>query len=544
MDIIQSLCPDSDLWRIVLVSPQKDRIILHLEPLTREAQCPVCGTLSQRIHSHYLRQPWDLVWSNWPVQLYIVARRFFCDCPDCPRIIFSEPFPQILKYYAHRTTRLQAILLEMAHSGSAEGAARLARTLGYVTCGESLRQLQRQETLIIQEPRVIGLDEFALYESPQISYGTIIVDEERHHPIAILDNDQAEPVAAWLTLHPGIEIITRDRDQAYAAAARLARPEATQVADRFHLVQNAADALKALYKSHSWQLTLTPEPIQPATNEPASSPEVFSTNKETRKPTPAKQARWEEVHKRFAEGQSKKRIAWELGMGRMTVRRYLAQDTPPINMPRQFGQTKVSSFLNYLKQRWEAGYHDGRQLYQEIVNLGYQGKISQVYNTLRTWRTDKPIHLSQLQSPRPLSRWLLRSQDRLKTAEKAELEKILNLNPSLANGYQLKEQFINIIRGQDISGLYNWLQEATNSNLKPFQGMVASIRQDFEAVKNALLLPWSNAQCEGQICRLKLIKRMGYGRAKIDLLRQRVLHRSIFKTSGILLKSDTELSLV
>jgi hypothetical protein len=85
-----------------------------LEPLIRQAHCPVCGNLSRRIHSHYLRQPWDLVWNNWPVQLYILARRFFCDCPDYPRIIFSEPFPKTLKYYAHQMERLQAVLLEMA----------------------------------------------------------------------------------------------------------------------------------------------------------------------------------------------------------------------------------------------------------------------------------------------------------------------------------------------------------------------------------------------------------------------------------------------
>ena len=129
MDILQSLCPDPSLWRVVLISPRQDRIVIHLEPLKREACCPVCGTLSRRVHSHYLRQPWDLAWSSWPVQLFVRARRFFCDCPDCPRIIFSEPFPQTLKYYGHRTLRLQKVLLEMAHTGSAEGASRLARTL-------------------------------------------------------------------------------------------------------------------------------------------------------------------------------------------------------------------------------------------------------------------------------------------------------------------------------------------------------------------------------------------------------------------------------
>jgi transposase/DNA-binding CsgD family transcriptional regulator len=525
MEIMQTLCPDPTLWRLVLVSPHPDRIVLHLEPLTREAVCPVCGTLSRRIHSRYLRQPWDLVWLNLPVQLYILARRFFCDCPDCPRRIFSEPFPRILKYYAHRTLRLQEVLLEMSHTGSAEGAARLARTLGYRTGGDSLLRLQRQEQLLIREPRVIGLDEFALYNHPQISYGTIIVDVERHCPIDILDSDQAEPVTAWLCRQPGIQMINRDRDQAYAAAARLARPEALQVADRFHLTQNVTAALKSLYKAHSWQLTATPPPDQPDPGEKqVTTPTV-------RQPTPAKQARWAEVHKRFAEGKSKKRIAWELGMGRMTVRRYLRQDAPVATLPRQGGRTKIGAFLNYLRQRWEAGCQDGRQLYREILQMGYQGKITQVYNAVRFWRINPPTRYSQLRPAPPLARWLLRSQEKLQEAEKTELRQILDLNPALDQGYQLKEQFLQIIRERDLAGLSNWMQRAAASSLKPFQGLATSIQKDWEAVRNALLLPWSNAQCEGQICRLKLIKRLGYGRAKIDLLRQRALHRPLLTAS-------------
>jgi hypothetical protein len=310
------------------------------------------------------------------------------------------------------------------------------------------------------------------------------------------------------------------------------------VADRFHLVQNATDALKALYKSHSWQLMPTTQP-----NLTTIRKQEVSSNPEIPKPTPAKQARWKEVHKRFAAGQSKKRIAWELGMGRMTVRRYLRQDSPHINLPRHYGRTKIGAFLTHLKQRWEAGCQDGRQLYQEILKMGYQGKISQVYNALRAWRTNQPIHYSQLKSAPPLARWLLQSKEKLKAVEQTELEKILELNPSLATGYHLKEQFLQIVRGRDISGLNNWLQGAATSGLKPFQGMVASIHKDLEAVKNALLLPWSNAQCEGQICRLKLIKRLGYGRAKIDLLKQRVIHRFIARNSTISLKTGVELVL-
>lgn len=181
-----------------------------------------------------------------------------------------------------------------------------------------------------------------------------------------------------------------------------------------------------------------------------------------------------------------------------------------------------------MKQRWEEGCHNARRLYREIQKAGYQGKERTLYYALQDWRKGQntaKLSASSPESPSPLSRWLLKSADKLKEEEKAGLEPILQLNPLLAAGYHLKEQFQKIIHDRDVAGLDIWLQNALTSGIKPFQGLVSGIRQDLTAVKNALLLPWSNAQCEGQICRLKLIKRAGYGRAKPDLLRQRVLHR-------------------
>ncbi len=195
---IETLCPDTSIWQIVLISARSEIYVIHLEPLKKEARCPICGTLSQRIHSHYLRHPWDLPWSIRPVQLWITCRRFFCDSPDCSRQIFAEPFPQALKPYARQTTRLETVLLELAHLGSAEGAARLAKFLGFLTSGDTLIRLERQETFVPLEPRVIGVDEFALQKRPEMNYGTIIVDEERHLPIDILNSDQMEAIAALL----------------------------------------------------------------------------------------------------------------------------------------------------------------------------------------------------------------------------------------------------------------------------------------------------------------------------------------------------------
>ena len=495
---IQSLCPDPSIWRIVLISPHKYQIIIHLEPHQKEAHCPICGTLSQRVHSHYLRHPFDLSWSGWPVQLWIICRRFFCDCPDCPRSIFSESFPEVLKYYAHRTYRLQTLLLEIAHASSAEGAARLAKALGYPISSDALLHLQRQETLVIQEPRAIGLDEFSLRKSPYINYGTLIVDLDRHRPIEVLDSDQVEPVAEWLKSHPGIKIITRDRDESYATAGRLAAPSAIQVADRFHLVRNAGEVLKRLFRSQSWKM-------------PHLDPKLI--------PTPHKIALWEEANKRRSEGESRQTIATGLGLCTATVSRYLTQDRPPTRTPRLI-HTKIGPFLSYLQQRREEGCYGTRQLYEEIIKMGYQGKLTKVFMALRHLREGQDLP----KPPPPLLRWLLRPSCTLKPEEHQDLNQILLLNPTLAEGYSLKEQFVEIIHQGAISDLYQWLKDAASCGLKYFERMAYGVQKDLEAVINALVLPQSNAQCEGQICRVKLIKRAGYGRAKTDLLRKRVLH--------------------
>jgi transposase len=102
---------------------------------------------------------------------------------------------------------------------------------------------------------------------------------------------------------------------------------------------------------------------------------------------------------------------------------------------------------------------------------------------------------------------------------------LLEVNPELAKGHHLKESFQRFLVERDLEALDAWLQEATESGLKPFEALAKSFRQDYQAIKLALSTPWNNGQCEGQNCRVKLIKRQGYGRAKLDLLRQRVLHR-------------------
>ena len=251
----EPLCPSPKVWRLGFIAWLHNHIIIHLEARREFVPCPQCGIKSSRVHSRYQRRPRDLPWSSWPVQLVVHTRKFFCDNRRCLRRIFTETFPGVLAPYARQTKRLGQALLELVHSSNAEAAAQVGRFLGYPASPDTLLRRQRQEQFHSPIPRVLGVDEFALRRG--CTYATILVDLERRRPVDILEGKQAQPLTQWLQDHPGVDILTRDRAQAFALAGRTGAPAARQVADRFHLVHNVGEALKKLLRSHRW---IAPEP--------------------------------------------------------------------------------------------------------------------------------------------------------------------------------------------------------------------------------------------------------------------------------------------
>ena len=504
----EPICPGLHLWHISCIVPQSDRIILCLQPLRNSVGCPLCGSPSSRIHSRYYRKVWDLPWAGWPVALLVRARKFFCDVPECPRRIFTESFPNALAPYARRSERAKAALLELVHASNGEMAARVAKLLGFVTSPDTLIRLQREESFALPTPRVLGVDEFALRRGR--TYATLLVDLERHRPIDLFEGRNAAPFTRWLQDHPQVEVLARDRAWAYALAGRIALPQALQVSDRFHLVYNVGKALKELFHSRRWQI---PE---------RSGPEAAKAKE--RKSTPAKQARWEAVQQRKNTGASVSAIARELGMNRQTVSKYLAADQVPLHGVRPPGPSKVRPYLSYLRGRWIEGQHSARQLYHELVQRGYLGTERQIRKAVHPWRS---IPGPPPKRAPPLHWLVLRPYQDLSGSELERLDWILQANPVLNRGHRLKEEYQRILRQHDVAALDDWLGAAAGSGISQFQTVARGMRKDYVAIQAAFTTPWSTAQCEGQNCRVKLIKRLGYGRAKTDLLRQRVLHRLV-----------------
>ena len=411
---------------------------------------------------------------------------------------------------------------ELTHASNGESAARVGGLLGYVTSPDTLIRLQRQEQFSELTPKVLGVDEFALRQG--CTYGTILVDLEKHQPVDVLEGKQAEPLTQWLRDHPRVDVLARDRAEAYALAGRIGAPSAQQVADRFHLVHNVGDALKEVFRSGHWEIPAPPTGTAPVV--PAIPTELTPPVKK-RKPTPGKQALWQAVQGRKDSGLSNSAIARELGVNRKTIPKYLAADQPPAYRRSLKRRTRLAPYLPYLRQRWEEGCHNASMLYGELAARGYIGAGTRVKEAVRPWRSKSPQPGQKSQGNSDNYWLLLKPFSQLKDADQPELARILEANPVLAQGYHLKGSFQQLVAQRDVEGLDVWMEQAAASGLAPFRSLATSFRRDYEAIKMALTTPWSTAQCEGHNCRVKLIKRLGYSRAKLDLLRQRNLHRRV-----------------
>jgi len=210
---------------------------MMLRTLRPAVACPSCGTLSRRVHSRYLRAIADLPWEGVAVTIRLRTGRFFCADDGCMKRIFVEPLPQTVSRYGRRTCRSRQAL------GGAAGA-RLARQLGLLVHRSTLLRVlrQRRSLAVPVTPRVLGIDDWASRKGRR--YGTILCDLERGGVVDLLPDGERTTVENWLRLHPGIEIVSRDRDSTYSQAVRQAAPQAIQVADRWHLLRSCSETLR------------------------------------------------------------------------------------------------------------------------------------------------------------------------------------------------------------------------------------------------------------------------------------------------------------
>jgi transposase len=250
--ILTRLLPDATMLRLEAcdIDDATAQITLRVRSTQATVPCPLCGTLARHIHSRYERTLADLPWAAYRVCLQLRVRKWLCRNRACPRRIFTEQLPTVAAPWARRTLRLAQRLVALGVALGGTAGVRLGHAWDLVVSRNTvLRGLRRQPLPALPTPRVLGVDDFA--RRKRQTYGTILVDLARRQPVALLPDRTAATFAQWLQEHPGVEVIARDRSTAYAEGARHGVPAATQVADRFHLLQNLREALNQVFTTHA-----------------------------------------------------------------------------------------------------------------------------------------------------------------------------------------------------------------------------------------------------------------------------------------------------
>lgn len=543
-DVSSCLLPDPTCLQLKHLEASSNKIIAIVATARPEAFCPLCDAPSDRVHSHYVRQVADLPWVGVSVKLELHTRRFFCFNLACERQIFTERLPSVVVPYARRTLRLADVLTLIAFALGGEAGSRLAEGMGLVTSPDTLLRLIRgTPENEYPTPRILGVDDWSWKRGH--TYGTILLDLERQVPVEVLPDREASTLATWLKEHPGVLIVSRDRGGTYAEGVRLGAPGTIQVADRFHLVKNLGDLLQPLLTRHllavrklsqekmSNDLDRRKEP-EPLIKGPGQiSPRLAALQKAR---ADERFARYEQVLALREQGFSFQAIGERLGMGPSTVQRWVATGCFPQRKTREQG-SQLDRFLPYIQQRRSQGCYNMVQLHQELCDKGYQGSydgmrhiLLRVFPKEQPWQRTPPL---KEQPPLLFSltvreaTWLfLREPDKLTAKEQRSLDQLCRLHEELQVAYQLTQQFTDMVRTRSGGKLDAWLASVKASHLKEFHPFAKSLLKDLEAVEAGLILPWSNGQTEGQITRLKLIKRQGYGRTGFETLRKRVLHRA------------------
>ncbi|PDT35560.1 MULTISPECIES: ISL3 family transposase [Sinorhizobium] len=516
--------------------------------------CPDCGRRTRHRHGWSNRSLQDLPVQGRTVTVKLRLSRWRCAHQQCERQTFADRLPTIASPYARRTRRVAEIVGLLGHSAGGRPGERLMRRLGMPVSDDTiLRHLKRHAALAHCDStiRVVGIDDWSWRRSWR--YGTMIVDLECRSVVDILDDRSVASTAQWLERHPSVEIVSRDRCGLYAQAVREGAPQARQVADRFHLLQNLRVAIEEQMSlaGRATGRALLAEKIGSAQVDPIEDePHGDATHRRWVRHAhrQSRQMVFDTAHALRKEELSCSEIARRTGYGRRSIAKWLTFETPPDRRRAALKPTSPLYFETFLAQCWKDGNRCGRHLFHDIKQRGYTGSFSNLERLLAGWRRAGRA-AKESASPAPITHYepvrdavpirdpetghvispvvaaalCMKPRGMLTINQARKVDALKQGSHEFALRRRLALRFRGILRSRESSKLDTWIGDAVHSGLATIVRFARVLHRDIGAVRNAIELPWSNGQAEGQINRLKTIKRAMYGRAGPELLRARML---------------------
>jgi transposase len=500
---------------------------------SEEGTCPYCGQKSKKVHSRYVRVIHDLSILGYGAVIHLGVRKFFCQNHECAKTTFAEqPGTEVFRY-RRRTCRCEVAVARHGISASSNSASRLLSLLGIpVSSSTVLRDLHRMHPSSYEDVREVGVDDWAWRKG--VTYGSIVIDLKEGWPIDLLGDRDTDSFREWMQGHVQVGLVSRDRSTDYSSAIAALDRTVTEVADKFHLVKNIYDRFGKLIAEHY-------DDYRRAVRKDEEVEEVVqeSTGGKTSKPqkTDSRDIMFREVKELQSKGFKPTAISKKLGIARQTATKYCRMEILPARNSKLRNQ--YYRYDKYVEQECAKG-RPMCSVFEEIKSQGFSGSLTPFYDHYkylsdghRGYRPKgwKPVtenhpkdNRSELVPIKALTAMVdkaIRQKDM--TEEEIDTMRILNTLGWFREMYDATKKFHAVITGSDTAELIRWMKRFWKTSIATLKTFIIGIMKDFKAVRNTIRLNVTNGITEGYVNKLKAVKRLMYGRAGIELLKNKLV---------------------
>lgn len=382
--------------------------------------------------------------------------------------------------------------------------------------------------------RHLGIDDWAYKKGH--SYGTILVNRETGKTIDLIRSRNKEDIIKWLKLYPDIKSVTRDRAECYSKSISIALPNTIQVADRFHLAVNYSTYVLSTVKKLIPKFKRLDIKVSLHSEDPGIQEIINQAHGQTRFLNPKKRELILKSKELFNLGHSKIMIAKILNIDYRTATKYIDNDLEYFNSSRR-PRVDYSSYLEELIN----GYCKGEKLsvvYRKIEKRGFQGtlrglstrfgkiyKEAKSHNSAVSFEMIRREHFPLTLSSRKITIYLTNKRyNKILSSKEIELFNMLrDNNPLLKELWNISLNFRKFFNNKSIVIFQKWITQVMNSPFKSLKRFAKGLITDIETIKAAIIRDDNNGITEGNVNRLKNIKRQMYGRAGFELLRRKVV---------------------